>query len=108
MVAVPHHHLTDERHPMIFGIYAVQLDAARPTIRLAAANPLLAHLRTEDVQPGAVQGSLTPLVGRETQEANAHGRGFPQTIAWEPGALATAPVELEIEDNGLWRLKRET
>lgn len=87
----------------LFSCYAVDLDGARPGLALGNDDRLLAHTLASGPQAVTAHGRLTPLVGRETVSADAHGRNLSQAaICWEPGSVLDAPAYVSIGPCGIW------
>ena len=89
--------------------YDLQLDGERPIIRLPIqGGPLLAHGRAYGDGAFVARGRVVPLLGRETQADNAHGRIIPAAhVCWEPGSQITGDVSLAIGHNGLWQAENQ-
>ncbi|MFQ5857417.1 MAG: RAMP superfamily CRISPR-associated protein [Anaerolineae bacterium] len=87
----------------LFGCYELDLLGTRPAVTLTENDSLLAHTRAHGAQAIPARGRLTPLVGRETRAANAHGRHLSTAvICWEPGSIAGSVGQAAIGPYGIW------
>jgi hypothetical protein len=89
----------------LFGQWDMALDSDRPILRAAGPARLLAHTLADD--PSAlshVAGSIEPLIGRETRQADQHGREIERAqICWTPGSSVNAGAQVSITANGVWQ-----
>lgn len=85
--------------------WTVDLRGDRPQLSPDGETVLYAHLRHSSAFSG-LRGAVEPLVGRETQQAGAHGEAIAfHGLAWSPGARCPARLcSLQIADFGLWQL----
>ncbi|MDW8278970.1 MAG: hypothetical protein RMJ85_13205 [Anaerolineales bacterium] len=85
--------------------WTVTLTGDRPQLSPYDETVLYAHLRHSSAFSG-LRGAVEPLVGRETQQAGAHGEAIAfHGLAWSPGAhLAALQRPLRVADFGLWQL----
>ncbi len=80
--------------------WKVALNTKLPTLKGEEAT-LYAHLLYANL-PGQVQGTLEPLVGRETRTANQHGRYIRSDgLAWVPGSICKGALTVQIGDFGI-------
>lgn len=93
----------------IFGLYAIQPVTWPPVIEALSNDhkpiPLLAHTSTVDFSGPNIQGTIEPLVGRETQMDKKAGFGATVSTArvcWTPGATVSANVRFIIGPYGIW------
>jgi hypothetical protein len=90
----------------IFNQWTVgDLSADRPALRADHAAFLLAHaLAHGSGALGDVKGAIEPLVGRETQSADAHGQKIScAQVCWSPGGSVDAVAQISIAHDGLWQ-----
>jgi hypothetical protein len=86
----------------LFG-YEPDLSAARPLVSLPNDARLLAHALAHAGRAILARGRVVPLVGRETNAANAHGQDVKLTaICWEPGCRVQGTQKLHISNYGIW------
>jgi len=99
-------HKLEENNEQFFDL-SLHLDGDRPVVLLPSGKRLLAHTLATDTQNGksllSVRGSLEPLVGRETHDAQNFGGTLSQArICWEPGSAVSEEVRLKILEDGIW------
>jgi hypothetical protein len=88
----------------LFGQWALRLDEAAPICSAADGARLLAHTWATGPQAVAgVTGSVEPLIGRETNQAQQHGELLAAAaICWPPGSQAAGGLTVCIQEYGVW------
>ncbi|HXK62357.1 MAG TPA: CRISPR-associated protein [Acidobacteriota bacterium] len=86
-----------------FGICPVHTDCDRPVIEVPDGSALLAHTLASDSE--SHQGTIEPLVGRQTDTATA---AFGATVSaalicWTPGTRIVQTSKYEIGQHGIWK-----
>lgn len=77
------------------------LNGERPILVSEEVARLYAHLRYSD-STDSVQGTLEPLVGRETQVDSEHGQHVQfYGLAWAPGSICKAGLRVKIGEFGI-------
>ncbi len=93
---------------LLFDRYAIATDTARPVLRAEGSTPppLLAHTLACDQGAGkgmAAQGTIEPLVGRETADAGRFGNlCSAAVVCWAPGATVEGGARLAVASYGMW------
>jgi hypothetical protein len=78
-----------------------------PVITIPEGKEVLAHIDTEDVKdPNIIEGTIEPLIGRETSSTGGFGATFPKAnICWMPGSKVKVKqgVKFQIQEKGIWK-----
>ncbi len=96
-----------ENHPAesesFWSGWSIELNHDRPRLRAQGDKaPLYAYTLTNGFSKA--QGSIEPLLGRETNEAGAHGKVLKDArICWVPGAQVAQDAWLQIGNYGIWQ-----
>lgn len=81
--------------------WGVNLSEGRPTLDSEEVASLYAHLRYSDAAD-PVQGTLEPLVGRETHVADEHGQQIKfHGLTWAPGSRCKGAMTVQIGEFGI-------
>ena len=81
--------------------YSLSLDGLRPSVRVPACKPILAHVPADF---GDIFGDIEPIVGRETKEDSSNF-GMMLTkgqVCWTPGSIVKKNTTFMIAENGIW------
>ena len=82
--------------------YSLNYDGERPTITVPAGGRLLAHTDTKSLKD-VENGTLEPLVGRETMSNASFGKEISKArICWVPGTTITEEKTFQIQPKGIW------
>lgn len=83
--------------------WTVELDHDKPRLRAQNDKPML-YAHTDARGMNVVKGHVEPLLGRETQEAGAHGKVLKDArVCWMPGAQVAKDAWLQICNYGIWQ-----
>lgn len=72
-----------------------------PALTIPEGKPLLAHTVAENVQ---CDGTIEPLVGRETKNTGFGNEHSKAEICWLPGSKVKETQSFEIRAKGIWKL----
>jgi len=98
-LAYPLEEVTNER---CFGC-VLDRTKERPTITVPRGERLLAHTDTKRLET-VENGTLEPLVGRETTDNTSFGKSVSHAqICWIPGSMVSEDETFQIQPRGIWQ-----
>lgn len=82
--------------------YNLNCEGGRPRIMVPAGERLLAHTEAKSLEK-VENGTLEPLVGRETTDKTGFGKIVSQAqVCWIPGCTITGEKTFQIHARGIW------